>query len=254
MSDDRQNRPGIGPGNRVGGCSGTAFLVAMLLWLGLVPLGVTAIVHAVLGETSLPGVVAAVALVTCAVSLLGPLLTAAYLWRHRAGREPLAAIAGGLAAVGGYVLLDGAIRALFPESVGPSLHGEGVWAAVVRLGVLVPYVLLAAGLVPRLGTLAKRPLTGWLGLQRLDLAALLLALAVGALVTLPWPLTGALGDSLTSLSVAFQTLARTAPRVLIVWGLLFEVMASVAPSPGRASSADNPGLWRIRRGRCAALG
>jgi len=56
------------------------------------------------------------------------------------------------------------------------------------------------------------------GLNRFDLPTLLLSLAVAALVTVPWPVTGALGDSITSLSLAFQALVWAIPLVLIFWG------------------------------------
>jgi subtilisin family serine protease len=207
----------------------------MLLWLGLAPLGVTAIAQPVLGDTSPSGPRAAIVLVACGIALLGPLLAVAYRARRRADCDRLAAIAGGLAAVAGYLLLDGVVRALFPDSVGPSLHGEGIWAAVVRLGLLIPYAFLVAWLAARLGLLPRRSLVSRLGLRRPDLAVFLLALAVSALLTVPWPLTGSLGDSLTSLSVAFQTLASTGPRVLILWGLLFEMVASAGTGAGRVA-------------------
>jgi hypothetical protein len=77
-----------------------------------------------------------------------------------------------------------------------NLHGEDAGAAAMRLGVLV---------------------------------------AVAALATIPWPVTGALGDSLTSLSLAFQTLARIIPQVLLFWGVIFYLLTSTFARPWAAA-------------------
>jgi len=105
----------------------------------------------------------------------------------------------------------------------------------MRLGILVPYTLLAAWLVSRLTGTPRRSLWAWLGLNRGDLPTLLLSLAVAALATIPWPVTGALGDSLTSLSLAFQTLARVIPQVLLFWGVIFYLLTSTFARPWAAA-------------------
>ncbi|OQY23905.1 MAG: hypothetical protein B6I35_02580, partial [Anaerolineaceae bacterium 4572_32.2] len=130
------------------------------------------------------GMIAAVAVVVTAVLLLPLFVGAALFTRQRAGWEATAAIASGLALIAGYLLLDAAVRAALPAS--PN------WAAVLRLGLLALYALLAAWLAPRLAGVPQRPLWAWLGLNRSDLPTVLLALAVAALATIPWPLTGAL--------------------------------------------------------------
>jgi subtilisin family serine protease len=220
----------------------------MLLWVGLAPLGVTTIAQPVLGDAISSGLRAAIVLAASGMVLIGPLLVVAYRARRRAGGDRQAALAGGLALVAGYMLLDGVVRALFPNSVGPSLHGEGIWAAVARLGALISYAFLVAWLAARLRIQATDSLAGRLGLRRPDLVVFLLALVVSALVTIPWPLTGALGDGLTSLSVAFQTLASTGPRVLILWGLLFEMIARAGTGSGRAA------WWTILAYAVSAVG
>ncbi|RLC87617.1 MAG: hypothetical protein DRI79_08380 [Chloroflexi bacterium] len=217
------------------GCGQVVVIVALLLWLGAVPVGVVFLTDSVLGKTASPGVVAAVAIVITAVLLLLPLVGATLLTRRRAGRETIAATAAGLVVIAGYLVLDAAVRAVFPESTGPSLHGEGTWAAALRLGILVPYALLTAWLTPCLAGASPRRLRTWLGLGRFGLPTLLLALAVAALVTVPWPVTGALGDSLTSLSLAFQTLARVLPEVLIFWGVIFYLLTSTFVQPWAAA-------------------
>jgi len=217
------------------GCGQAVAIVSILLWSGVVPVGVMFLTDRTLGKTVVPGVVAAVAIGITAVLLLLPFAGVAWLTRRRPGWEAAAAVAAGLAAIAGYVVLDAAVRAVSPGGSTPALHGEDAWTAVLRLGVLVPYALLAGWLAPRLAGAAGRSLRAWLGLDRFALTTFLLALAVAALVTVPWPVTGALGDSLTSLSVAFQALAWAVPQVLIFWGVVFCLLTSTFARPWAAA-------------------
>nr|HID14691.1 hypothetical protein [Anaerolineae bacterium] len=208
------------------GCSQAAVIVLLLLWLGAVPVGVMFLADSTLGGTVAPDVVAAIAIAVTTVLLLLPFFGVALLARRRPGWGTTAATATGLTATAGYLVLDAAVRAMLTPTPALSLQGEGVWAAVLRLGVLVPYALLAAWLTPRLAGVSSRRLREWLGLSRFDLPTVLVALAVAALVTIPWPVTGALGDSLTSLGLAFQTLAWALPQVLLFWGVVFCLLTS----------------------------
>jgi subtilisin family serine protease len=173
----------------------------------------------------------AAALAIAALLWGGPLALALTLTRRHAAWAQSAALAGGLLSVAGYALLDALVRALLPSSRGPSLHGEGAWAALVRLTVLVPYALAAAHLVPRWVGAPRRSIWAWLGLSRPTWPTLALVLILAALLTVVWPLTGALGDRLTTLSLALQTLAWALPQALIVWGLLFCLLTSSARRP-----------------------
>ncbi len=206
------------------GCWQAVIIVAMLIWLGVTPLGVMLLADAVLGDVTTPAGVATATLVVTAPLLLAPFVGVALVTRRRAGWQATAAVAAGGAAVAGYLLLDAAVRAVFPDK--PSLHGEGAEAAALRLVLLVPYVLLAAWLTPRLAGVPRCSLWAWLGLSRFDPPTVLLALAAAALVIIPWPLTGALGDSLTSLSLAFQVAVWALLRVLLFWGLIFGLLTS----------------------------
>lgn len=199
-------------------------IVALLVWLGAVPLGVMLLAEAVLSDVTTSAWVATAALGVTALLLLVPFVGVAFVTRRLAGWQATAAVAAGGAAIAGYLLLDAAVRAVFPDK--PSLHGEGAEAAALRLVLLVPYVLLAAWLTPRLAGVPRRSLWAWLGLRRGDPPTVLLALAAAALVIIPWPLTGALGDSLTSLSLAFQTAVWALLRVAFFWGLIFDLLTS----------------------------
>jgi subtilisin family serine protease len=208
------------------GCAQVAVIGALLLWLGAIPAGMVFLTNRALGGTVAPSVAVAVVIVVSAVMLLGPFVGVALLTRRQAGWRATAATAAGLVAIAGYLLLDAAIRAVLTPTPTLPLQGEGDWLAVLRLGLLAPYALLAAWLTPRLAGVAPRRLREWLGLSRFDGPTMLLALAVAALVTFPWPVTGALGDSLTSLGLAFQTLAWAVPQVLLFWGVLFCLLTS----------------------------
>jgi subtilisin family serine protease len=206
------------------GCWQAVVIVALLVWLGAVPAGVMLLANATLRGVTTPGWIAAATLAVATPLLLGPFLGAALATRRRVGWQATAAVAACSAAIAGYVLLDAAVRAVFPDT--PSLHDEGVVAAALRLALLVLYVALAAWLTPRLAGASRRPLWAWLGLNRLDLPTVLLALAAAAIIVIPWPLTGALGDSLTSLSLAFRAAVWALPQVLLFWGVVFCLLTS----------------------------
>ena len=213
------------------GCGQATVIVLMLLWLGVIPAGVMLLVDAGLGGVAAPVVLAVAAIGASAAALLVPFAAVALITRRRAGWEATTATAAVLVGVVGHLVLDAVVRASFPESTHPPLDAEGLWAAALRLVLLVPYAVLAAWLVPRLAAARRRRVLAWLGLGRLDPAALMLALAVAALVTFPWPVSGALGDSLTSLSLAVQALAQTIPQVLMFWGVAFCLLTSAFARP-----------------------
>jgi len=237
------------------GCGQPAVVLSMLVWLGVVPAGVMLLTRGALGRTAAPGVISVVTIAITAVLLLLPFVGVWLFARRRAGWGTAAAAAAGGVIVAGYLLLDAAVRVLSPGGATPPLHGEGAWVAALRLAVLLPYALLAAWLAarlgasrlvstnshaagaksPRLAATSPRSLWEWLGLNRFDPPAFLLALAVAALVTVPWPVTGALGDSLTSLSLVFQTLAWAIPQTLIFWGVVFCLLNSVFARPRMAA-------------------
>ncbi|MBL7063800.1 MAG: S8 family serine peptidase [Anaerolineae bacterium] len=211
------------------GCGQVIVIGSMLLWLGVVLVGVMFLTD------SASGVAVTAAIAVAAVALLLPFVGVALLTRRRAGWEATAAAASGFVTTAGYFLLDVAMRAMSPEGSIPAAPLSLQAGGALRLGVLFPYALLAAWLAPRLAGAARRRLWEWLGLNRFDLPTLLLSLAVAALVTVPWPVTGALGDSLTSLSLVFQTLVWAIPLVLIFWGVIFCLLTSTFARPWAAA-------------------
>jgi len=198
------------------GCGRAAAVGLTLLWLAIVPAGAMLLIQLALDQGALPGVRAAVAIGLTALFLLPPLLLAASLSRRRPGWEVPAAIAAALAAVAGYILLDAVMRALPVDSAN--------LASLLRLLALTAYALLTAWAAPRLAGAPRRDLRAWLGLDRFDGPTFLLGLALAALLAMPWPLVGALGDRFASLKILLRILADTLPAALLIWGLVFTLL------------------------------
>ncbi len=217
------------------GCGRAVLAAALLLWLGLVPVGALLVSKLILEDMASSRVVTAIAVAATALFLLPPFLGIALFTRRRASWQALAALAAACTAISGYLLLDATVQTLLPRPPSPALYGEGAEVAAVRLGVLLPYTLLAAWLIPRLAGAPRRSLWAWLGLDHIDLPTLLLALAIAALAVVTWPLTGALGDSLTSLSLIFQTLVDVILQALLVWGVVFCLLNTAFPKPWTAA-------------------
>jgi hypothetical protein len=203
-----------------------AVSLALLVWLTVAPVGVTFVLDSLLYGIAAPGVIAVAIVVATAVLLLTPFVGVIVVTRRRAEWKGTAAVAVGSIVAAGALLLDAVLRAVFPEGSAPGLHGQGVWVAMLRLCLLVLYAVFAAWLSPRLLDVSQGSWREWLGLKRFGLTTLLTALVVAALVTISWPVTGALGDSLTSLSLAFQVLAAVIPQTLIFWGVIFYLLTS----------------------------
>lgn len=185
--------------------SGPALLIALLvIWFVGLPAGLR-----IAGAEVAPAV-------CLLVGGLGPAAIAAlavWLTRRRPGWRPLAAFAAALLALAGLLTLDAALRSLSPW--------PATTTAALRLAVLTLYAVVAAWWAPRLAGLGRPAPAAVLGLGRSRLAPLALGLALAAVLTLPWVLTGALGDRFTTLELLFQALARVLPDILIVWGVAF---------------------------------
>ena len=213
------------------GCGQSIVIVILLLWLVGLPLVLMGVAQLALGEIISQTAITAIVIPLTAAGLLLPFAGVALATRRRVGWRETTVVAAALTAIAGYVVLNAGILAALPHS--PN------WVAVLRLGLLVPYALFAAWLTPRLAEAPPRPgfpapalqAGAWLGLTRFDWATFLLALAVVALVTIPWPVTGSLGDSLTSLGLVFQSLAWTLPQILLIWGLVFLLLTSTFTHP-----------------------
>jgi subtilisin family serine protease len=206
---------------RHSGCAQVAVSLALLLWLGVAPAGTTFVLDTLLDGMAPPSVISAAIFIATAALLLVPSVFVILVTRHRIEWKETAAVAVAFTVAVGALLLDAMVRAVFPTGSDPGLHGEGIWVALLRSCLLILYAAFSAWLVPRLSGVSRRSLWEWLGFKPFDLTALLTAFVAAALVTASWPVTGALGDSLTSLSLAFQALAVVIPQALIFWGVIF---------------------------------
>jgi len=207
------------------GCGQSVVIILLLLWLGGLPLVLAGVADLALKDVISQTASTVIVILLATAGLVLPFAGVALATRRRVGWQETASVAAVLTVIAGYLVLDAVVRATPTPAL--SLVGEGV----LRLGVLVPYALFTAWLAPRLAGASPRRLREWLGLDRFDLPTTLLALAVAALVTIPWPVTGALGDSLTSLGLVFQSLAWVIPQVLIFLGVVFCLLTSTFTRP-----------------------
>jgi len=204
-----------------GGCGRLVVILLLLLWLASAPTGAMLLTDLTLDRVLGPQATSAAAITIAGLALLPPFALAALLTRRRAGWAPVAATAAALTTLAGHVVLDAAMRAAAPPNA--SL------ATALRLATLTAYTGLAAWLAPRLAGVDRRSLWAWLGLHRCHGPTFLLALALAALLTLPWPVVGALGDRFASLEIALQALAETLPSILLLWGVAFALLTSTFP-------------------------
>jgi len=201
MSEINPNLPVSEHPTQDRGCAPTLTGIALLVWLGVIPTGVMALGSLLLGDFALVFRTGIVIVVTAAL-LLPVMIAAALLTRNRQGWEGVHALAVLLTALSGYLLLDAVMRAFL------SAHPN--WLAALRLGLLLPYVFIVWRLM-------KAPTHG--ESRETTLPTVLLSIAVAAGLTLPWALTGALGDSLVSLGLLCQALAESLPLALLLWGV-----------------------------------
>jgi len=222
--NDEQERNDIG-------CWQIALIAALLIWAGAVPLGAAALNVVLLRDQVDPGLGQVLAIGVTVLLQWPVFASTALVTRRRERWQPTAATAAIGAGIAALVTVDSTLRTLFPDLGGVSVRGEGAPAAAMALMARLLVVVLAAWLVPVLAGAPRRGLRRWLGLDRLDLPTLLLAFAVAGLITLPWPLTGALGDSLTSLTIVLQTLADIVPQILLLWGIGFVLLTGAFEKP-----------------------
>ena len=205
-------------------CMEMGFILAMLCWLGVAPIGLRVAADLASGKTSdgFPLPVATLAL--AGIALLVPYLAICAISRRSPRWRQTNVTAAVCLAAGGYIVVDSALRAASPASAMTLLVGESSWTIGRRALLSVLYVALAAWAVPRLAAVELLPPRERLGLDGRLLPGLLFALGAAGIVTWPWPLTGALGDSLTSLNLLVQAIAAVVPEQLLFWGVIYSVL------------------------------
>ncbi|MGD2176644.1 MAG: S8 family serine peptidase, partial [Anaerolineae bacterium] len=211
---------------RRGGCGQQVAVVACLLWFGVAPVLSTLLVHRVVAGIGITWAVEVLVILVAIVALIIPFFGLALLAGRRAEGGSVAGMTTGLAIASGYVVLDAATGMVFPQQDVLTPLPARYASAAVHFMVLVVYAAFAAWLAPRLTGISWRPMRNWLGLARFRWTTFLVALAAAAVVTLPWPLTGALGDSLASLALGVRLLLDVIPQLLIFWGVVFYLLTS----------------------------
>ncbi|MBN1262222.1 MAG: hypothetical protein JXB35_16205, partial [Anaerolineae bacterium] len=197
---------------------GQALLIlALLIWFWLAPIIATWLGQ-LLAEALDLASISGFSLIGITALWAPPLLGVLFFSRRRAGWRPVAATVAVLAIASGFALLDAIVKAVISEVT--------MLQAMLRLALLLPYTLFAMRFVPALVQEVSRE-HRFVGLERGNRTALWAALALAALATLPWPVTGALGDSLASAAILVQTLAGSVPVIFLVWGLAFTFLTSI---------------------------
>lgn len=142
---------------------------------------------------------------------------------HRRPWSNLRAFGLALGAAAAYAALAVAIRAVTAPA-GEMRSLPLVSEPVLRLVLLLPAVwLIAAAGLPWAG-LSGRLVPAILGVARPRVAGWFAGLAVAAVLTVGWPLTGALGDSWVSLLLAVYTLALVLPEEMMFRGAVVGVL------------------------------
>ncbi len=146
-----------------------------------------------------------------------------------AAARPLAVM---LVGVGLYISLDALIRAVAEPPQTQATYLLPLPGLILRLTLLTPAALLLGGL----GLGSRADLRRALGLSAPHPLGLLLALTAAAILTLGWPLTGALGDGWTSQMLLIQTLAVVLPEELFFRGVIPALLndANLSHSPMRS--------------------
>ncbi len=213
-------------GRRIEGCSRGLLNAGSLFWFATVMLGTGAVVDAVAGEVVTQEMAGWLALGFRTGVTLIPFAVLAVAAGRRRPDGSVAALSASLAVISGYAVLNGFVNLVVPQrEVLDGLRVRYVLAGL-RLSVLVPYALLTAWVVSRGGGATRRPLRSLLGLGGGPPRVGFLSLALAAGLTLPWPLTGALGDSLSTLAISAQVLAETVTELIIFWGIVFVALTS----------------------------
>jgi subtilisin family serine protease len=212
-------------------------VIALMFWFGVAPIGTTLLVNRITSGALMETAVDGLAILAAALAIGVPFTAVALLTRGRPGWREAGATATGLLVGGGSVVLDAAIRVVVPQRDALIPLQDRYASAGLRLVVLVPYALVAARLAPRLVGDSYSSMRRWLGLNSFRWSPFLLSLAAAALITVAWPITGALGDSLTSLALSVQMLVRVLSQVLIFWGVIFTLLTrSFARTEGAAAT------------------
>ena len=219
------------------GCRGQSVGLALLLWFALVVTGSSWVVSQLFNQLLAPGTLDALTILLAAVAICLPNAAFAMVARGRPDWQGAGVVATALLICGGYVALDAAVGLLVPLDEG-LISLRGIYGATgLRLATLMPFTLFSAWLTPRLtGTGSEQGLGQWLGLARVRWATVLLGVAIAALLTVAWPVTGALGDSLTSLALSAQVLAIVIPQTAVFWGVTFHLLTASSASTRRGAA------------------
>jgi subtilisin family serine protease len=189
-------------------------ILLLLVWLFAASVAVavlTALLPAAWPEFPVNFWAVAVLIVLLLVPWLG--LTLLAYWRQSRSFMPFVQIFGMTSL---YLVVATALRS--------GLEQEGQPATILYLTVLMLAALTLGSLGLRLAGVPSSALMRTMGFGQLSFPSLFLGVSLLAIVTVGWPLTGALGDSWTSLLILLQALAIILPQEIFFRGAVFGLL------------------------------
>jgi subtilisin family serine protease len=201
----------------------------LLGWLAAVPIGLGIV--SIFLPPAWPEIVKSLLTVVLLTVLLLIPFAGFWVWVRRPRREGLRPLALVLLGVGLYISLDTAIRAIAGPGNDEATYLLPLRGTILRLALLTPTALLLGSLglgwaeVPG----SRRELGQGLGLGAPRPIWLLLALTGIAVLTVGWPLTGALGDRWVSQMLLIQSLAQILPEELFFRGAVLGLLLTCFP-------------------------
>lgn len=195
-------------------CGTLAAIGLSLCWFGLAPLVVAGLQSAALASLA-PALNHFLGLILLAGLLVVPVIVALLLAR-RPSWQRLKPLGLSLSLVVGYALAAVAVRAVAGENdaLESGLRLVGLTLVAVGAGIAAMRVI----------EIPLPPIASIFGLRSPSLAGLALGGGLIGLLTLGWPLTGALGDSWTSLGLLLQALAMVLPEEILFRGVIAGIL------------------------------
>ncbi len=199
----------------------------LLCWFGLASLLTAGVVSFLLASLpSMPGNL--LGLILLVGLLLIPVACGFWLAR-RPGWESLKPLGLLLLLVAGYAVAAVVVRVIAGEHSGLETG--------LRLGGLTLVALGAGTAAMRATSVPRVLLVHTFGFKPPSLAGLVLGGGLAGLLTLGWPLSGALGDSWTSLGLLLQGLALALPEELLFRGVVLGILKNDGPGPKGLATA-----------------
>ncbi len=201
--------------------------IQLFVWIiAVVAIGIVACIGGSVGFVFVTGgdeatVVQSLVLLCAAIVWVPGLLLLWGLTQGLSNWQATATVAVVLVAAVGYSLIEALVRGFL---------GDVGWSVmVIKGGLLLLYAVGAVVWVPRW---ARTPLLAWRNWW--GATGLGLALLLSLVVTIPWPMTGALGDRMASLEIVCRVGLQAVAQAILFWGVIYQVLRDRLPHEWQA--------------------